>query len=191
VDRLMKKLRYGLLSLSLFGIFSLTTGCSLFGGLDDAQETSVTFLNSYFAKSTDPTAEERYQKMSSLVSNKFEDSFLQAQYKKKLLKYIQKFMAKGVSKPYFIADNPNDPQTETRRSIIARFPKGTFTEANAVIGISGKNNGANSESYAILTLNKEADSWKIIDLENIDSKNAKIQKDKMEWREVDPTDYLD
>ncbi|MCH5583467.1 hypothetical protein MK805_00575 [Shimazuella sp. AN120528] len=187
----MKKLRYGLLFLSLFVITSLPTGCSLFSGLDDAQTTSVTFLNSYFAKSTDPSAEERYQTMSSLVSNKFENNLLQPEYKKNMLKFIQKFMTNGVSKPYFIADNPNDPQTETRRSIIARFPKGTFTEANAVIGINGKYNKADSEAYAILTLNKESDSWKIIDLENIDIVKEKIQKNKLEWIEVKPTDYLD
>lgn len=126
--------------------------------------------------------------MSSLVSNKFEDSLLQPKYKANLLKLIQKFMVKGVSKPYFIADNPSDPQTETRRSIIVRFPKGTFTEANTVIGINGKNDKSDAEQYAILTLNKEADSWKIIDLENLDEK---IQVNKMEWKEVEPTDYLD
>lgn len=180
-----KKHTYSLLFLSLLVVSSLTTGC--FGGLDDAQETSVTFLNSYFAKSTDSTAEERYQKMSSLVSNKFENSLLQPKYKANLLKIIQKFMVKGVSKPYFIADNPNDPQTETRRSIIARFPKGTFIEANAVIGINGKNDKADAEEYAILTLNKEADNWKIIDLENLDEK---IQINKTKWKEVEPTDYL-
>lgn len=167
-------------------MFSITTGC--FGGLDGAQETSVTFLNSYFAKSTEPTAEERYKKMSSLVSNKFEDSLLQPKYKANLIKIIQKFRLKGVSKPYFIADNPADPQTETRRSIIIRFPKGTFAEANEVIGITGKNDKADAEEYAILTLNKEADSWKIIDLENLDKK---IQVNKIEWKEVEPTDYLD
>jgi hypothetical protein len=186
VDRLKKKYTYSLLFLFLILITSLTTGC--LDELDDAQETSVTFLNSYFAKSADPTAEERYQKMSSLVSNQFEDSLLQPKYKANLLKIIQKFMVKGVSKPYFIADNPKDPQTETRRSIIARFPKGTFTEANTVIGITGKNDKADAEEYAILTLNKEADTWKIIDLENVDKE---IDINKIEWKEVEPTDYLD
>lgn len=191
MDRLKKKPRYQQLFLTIFVISCLSVGCSVFNGLDDAQETSVTFLNAYFAKSTELTAEERYEKMSSLASKLFENSLLQAEYKKDLLKFIQKFMENGVNKPYFIADNPNDPQTETRRSIIARFPKGTFTEANAVIGINGKNSEANSESYAILTLNKEAENWKIIALESIRAEQVKIPINKMEWKEVKPTDYLE
>jgi uncharacterized UPF0160 family protein len=177
-----KRLKFGLMLTLLFSVFLLTTGC--FGGLDDAQKASATYINAFFAKSEKPTAEERYQKIVSVVSANYDNSPADPENTSEALNFIQKQMFNGISTPYFIADNPKQPQSDTRRVVIVRFPKGTFTEDV----FSG---GSDEDSYVNFVINKEGDEWKIIDMDDLNSEDREAMKrEKIEWNEVEPTDYL-
>jgi hypothetical protein len=180
VNRLKKQLKNGLMLTVLFMIFSLTTGC--FGGLDDAQEVSATHLNAFFAKSDNPTAEERFQKIVSTVSSNAEDSPVDD--KDDAVEIIQKSMVFGITKPYYIADNPNKPQSDTRRTIIARFPKGSFADSDEIFGESN----TDKDLFFSIELNKEGDDWKISDVDDEDEED--VPQTNIDWKEVDPTDYL-
>ncbi|WP_028777765.1 hypothetical protein [Shimazuella kribbensis] len=179
-----KQYKYGLLLTLLISIFSLTTGC--FGGLNDAQKTSATYFNTLFAKSEKPSAEERYQKLISVVSSTVEGGPATPENKDEIMENILKMMVNGITKTYYIADNPKEPQSDTRRSVIVRFPKGTFNEANNALG---GDSGQEEDAYITIILNKEGEEWKIIDIQDDDTES--ILQQKIDWLEVEPTDYLD
>jgi hypothetical protein len=174
VYALKKTHKYGLLLLSMFAIFSFTSGC--FGGLDNAQKTAATYVNALYAKTDTPSAEERYQKLVSTISTSADAN--PSEHKDDIIKIIQEAMIKGLVKPYYIADNLNEPQSDTRRSVIVRIPKGSFTidESNL-----------DKDFYVGFILTKEGDDWKILDFKEIDEN---ISQEKIEWQDVEPTDYL-
>ena len=175
VYRLKKWQKPALVFISLFAIFSLTTGC--FGGLDDAQETAATYVNTLYAKTDTPSAEKRYQKLVSTISANSDAK--PSEHKDVFIETIQEAMTKGLSKTYYVADNLNEPQSDTRRSIIARFPKGAFTIDGSI---------SDKDSYVGFVLIKEGDDWKILDFKEIDEN---ISQGKIEWKEVKPTIFLD
>jgi hypothetical protein len=185
VYRLNKYYKHGLLYLSFFAIFSLVMGCSLFGGLDDAQKTSATFVNSFFAKGEKPTAEVRYQKLVSTISANMKDSPATAEAKPYAIQFISKFMKQGLYKNYFIADHPTEPQTDTRRTIVVKFPANSLGGDGNIFGDGTANN---KESFGQLVLNKEGDNWKITEIKDADTQA--LQKADVDWKEVKPTDYL-
>ncbi|MCH5583466.1 hypothetical protein MK805_00570 [Shimazuella sp. AN120528] len=170
-----KRLHYGLVFISLFVIFSFTTGC--FGGLDDAQEIAATYINALYAKSDSPTAEERYQKIVSTISTNADEN--PSEHRDDIIKIIQEAMIKGLNKPYYIADNLNDPQSDTRRSVIIRIPK----DAIAVDEFN-----TDKDTYVNMILIKEGDDWKILDFKHLDDDTP---QGNIEWKEVSPTDYLE
>jgi hypothetical protein len=180
----MKWAKSGLIMISFVAASSIT-GCSIFGGLDDAQEASATYLNSFFAKSDKPSAEQRYQKIVTVVSASNQEFSAKPQYKADILKAIQKFMISGVSRPYYLADYLKEPHTDTRKSIIIRFPKGTFAEANKAFA----ENEPDEEAYRMVVVNKEGEDWKVVQVKEIDRKD--IILNNIDWIEVEPTDYLD
>jgi hypothetical protein len=186
VNRLNKWFKQAIMYLSLFAVFSFTVGCSLFGGLDAPQKTTATFINAFFAKSKTPTAEVRYQKMASVVSTNYKDSPTKPEYKTVIIQLIGKFMQDGINKDYYVADHPTESQTDTRRSVVIRFPKDSFSGATSIFGVDSSS--ANKESYGSIILGKEGDNWKITDVKNTDEKT--LQKAKIDWKKVSPTDYL-
>lgn len=165
-----------LVCIALLAIFSLTTGC--FGGLDDAQETAATYINSIYAKTDTPTAEKRYQKIVSIFSPNAKVN--PSKHKENITKVIMESTAKGLTQPYYIADNPNEPQSDTRRSVVVRIPLGTFPMVSS---------NKNKDNYLGLIITKEADNWKILDLKDVDKE--KHLHGHMEWQEANPTNYLD
>lgn len=165
-----------LICIALLTIFSLTTGC--FGGLDDAHETAATYVNSIYTKTNTPTAEKRYQKIVSTFSPNAEVN--PSKHKEDIIKVIMESTAKGLTQLYYIADNPNEPQSDTRRSVVVRIPLGTFPMVDS---------NKNEDSYLGLIITKEGNDWKILDFKNVDAE--KLSQGSIEWHEVEPTDYLD
>ncbi|WP_028777764.1 hypothetical protein [Shimazuella kribbensis] len=180
----MRWAKFGLITFFVMAASS-SAGCSFFGGLDDAQEASATYLNSFFSKSDKPSAEERYQQIVSVVSVSNQEFSAKPQYKADILKAIRKFMISGVSKPYYLADYPKEPHTDTRKSIIVRFPKGTFNEANKAFA---EENESDEEAYRMVVVNKEGENWKVVQVKEIDKKD--VVQANIDWIEVSPTDYL-
>jgi hypothetical protein len=176
--------KYGLFLPLLLTVFILTTGC--FGGLNDAQKTTATYFNVLFAKSEKPSAEERYQKLISVISSNIDEGPAQPENRDKVMENIYKMMVNGITKTYYIADDPKEPESDTRRSVIVRFPKGTFNDANNALG---GDSGQDEDAYITITLNKEGEEWKIVDMEDDDKES--ILQQKIDWQEVEPTDYLD
>ncbi len=176
-----KSLKFGLTFISLFAIFGLTAGC--FGGLDNAQEISATHLNAFFAKTDTPSSEERFQKIVSTISSDAKNSPIDD--KDDTVEIIQKSVVYGLTRSYYIADNPNQPQSETRRNIITRFPKGSFVDSDKIIGKSNKD----KDIFFSIELTKEGDDWKIIDIDDEDAED--VPQTNIDWKEIEPTDYLD
>jgi hypothetical protein len=97
----------------------MLTGC----GLDDAQIIGVTSINNQYAKGSKPSAKERLAKIISIVpaghKNLYNDN--------RSVDITQAIMTLGLDKPYYIANAPNEPQSDTHHSLLIRFPKGTAT----------------------------------------------------------------
>ena len=84
------------------------SGCGF--GSNDPQEVTVEFINAFFAQSKDgkPTAEERYEKLLSIVDDK-ENKVLPGT-KVKIMDQLKKAEKEGMTGVYFIAENPAEPQ---------------------------------------------------------------------------------
>lgn len=99
--------------------------------------------------------------------------------KNEIIKMIRMNMTSGIDKPYYIGYPPNEIQSDTRRSLLIRFPLGTFA--------SGLYSNKNSDTYIMLTFQREGSYWKII---NYVGKEAPDAAGEIDWIEVKPTDYL-
>jgi hypothetical protein len=164
----------------------LTTGTTLTGcGLDDAQETSATYINAFLTKAKKPSAAERYEKLTTIVSANNNETPIEPAYKEVVIALIQEFMQNGIEQSYFIGNAPNQPQTETKRTIVVHFPKGSFKNTNKIFN---ENISVQEDTYAFIHLQKEGDDWKVSSLKQI--KRASV-KGPIDWEKVDPTDYLD
>lgn len=167
----MKKwIKNGLIYTFLFTLLNLTTGCSV----DDAQETAAAFYSSAFAKADQPSAEKRMKKIESIVSKEFSGSSVL------ISMIIAGAMKEGITKPYYIADNPSKPQTDTRRYITVKFNQ---ADAPKLFG------GNDPYYYETMTLEKEGNEWKIVEADRETS--SKMETVKIDWIEINPTDYLD
>lgn len=164
--RIQKGFIYGVLLL----LMGITTAC----GTDDAQETVAVFYSSIFAKSDQVPAEKRIEQVQSLLSNKNSNSSMTF-----IAMIIEKAMKEGLTNPFYVADTPSKPQTETRRYVTVRFNQ---ADAKEIFG-------SNSDYYETVTLEKEGDKWKIIDTKR-DNKDT-IGTEKIDWIEINPIDYLD
>lgn len=89
-------------------------------------------------------------------------------------------MKEGITKPYYIADNPSKPQTDTRRYITVKFNQ---ADAPKLFG------GNDPYYYETMTLEKEGNEWKIVEADRETS--SKMETVKIDWIEINPTDYLD
>lgn len=164
----------------------LTTGTTLTGcGLDDAQETSATYINAFLSKADEPSAAERYEKLTSVVSASNNETPIGPSYKEVVIALIQEFMQNGVEQPYYISDAPKQLQSDTKRTIIIHFPKGTFKNTNKIFN---EKSSIQEDTYAYVRLQKEGDDWKVISLKQVAATAADGTED---WDKVDPTDYLD
>ena len=158
----------------------MLTGC----GLDDVQKAGVTYINNLYSKGNEPSAEERVEKVFSFYSKGIEEKWKREGEehegnKDEIIKLIKMNMTSGIGKPYYIGDAPKEIQSETRRSLIIRLPKGTAS--------SDLFSNKNSDIYWIITLQKEGDDWKIINYVAADDTDV---IGEIDWLEVEPTDYL-
>ncbi|WP_028777762.1 hypothetical protein [Shimazuella kribbensis] len=172
----MKWMKQGILILILFAIFSSVTGCDR---PDDAQKTAATFYSNLYAKSDKPSRLDRYHKLEEIISKTTPlTTYMDGMA---FMVLIDKSIKNGLSKPYYLADDPTKPQTETKRHIVFRFKK---SDAPALFDQSTPDE-YHSDT---ITLIKESDKWKVIGFAKTDKK---ITTDpKIEWTEINPTDYL-
>jgi hypothetical protein len=163
-------LKNGLIYTFLLLLLSLTAGC----GVDDAQKTVATFYSSVFAKADKPTAEERMNKVESIVSKRFSGSSVL------IGMVIAGAKKEGITRPYYLADNPTKPQTDTRRYITVKFLQ---ADAPKLF------NGSDTYYYETMTVEKEGNEWKITGADR--ERSSKMETIEMNWIEIKPTDYLD
>lgn len=142
-------------------------------GLDDAQVAGVTYINNLYTKSNKTSAKERLAKIISVSEAKNKNLF------------DENDIFSGLDKPYYIANAPKDPKSDTQRSLLIRFPKGTVTGLE-YINIWANN--SKEDSYIEINMKKEGDNWKVKSWSFVDPNDL---VGKLDWIELDPTDYLD
>ncbi|MXQ54997.1 hypothetical protein [Shimazuella alba] len=125
---------------------TMIAGC----GLDDAQIAGVTFINNQYAKSDKTSAKERLAKIISVLEAK--DKNL---YDENDIFEITQYMTTGLDKHYYVANVPRKHKSDTQRSFLIRFPKGTATSLDyIVIWVSNKK----EDSYLEINMKKEGDN---------------------------------
>ena len=173
----MKK---GIIFLFLFLIATVSSACTLSGnGLDDAQTVCATYFSMLYAKGEQFDIEKRKKKIESISTDDYKNktggfgTFFMANI-------MKESMTDGVTKTFYIGDDPLSTQTDTKRTLIVRIQK-----ENIRYMFTGEAIGS---YYEKTTLIKTGDSWKIDSSKKADEDIIKRQQ--IAWKEVKPSEYL-
>lgn len=166
----------------LFSLLFLLTGlpgCSF--DSEGPEDVTIKFINALFVRSKDgkPTAEERFEAILSVfdesVTDELKESLDFHEEKDEMLEFLEEVGKKGITGVYFIAENPDEPQTESYSNLWVKIPASSLPEAD-------KRNGEESAILNII-LQRRGEEWKVVDIhDDTESLNEK----KIDWIEVKP-----
>lgn len=166
------------LVLSLFFLMSLMlSACG-----DDPETIVKTFIDNSFAhaENNDPTPEERYQAIMDIVSPKLTQHERDYSNLPKFVKMINQVQNRGINKPYFIAEDPTQPQGDSQRVYLVQIPKSSLMNSYLFLG---------ADFYFRVTLRDIDGDWKIEELDEVSPKEVlsnNSDNSTIDWQEVEP-----
>lgn len=167
----LKSRKIWVLSLLVILSFSLVA-C----GSGSAENVVKTLIDNSFAYSEDVKPDERYKAITEILT----PEILQDEYESmpEFLENFSPIYANGLDKPYFIAVDPSQAQSDSFQSFLIHIPASSLKVPSET-----------KDQYARITL-RDLDGWKVTELDSGSKLSSVLENEslqtQLEWKEVEP-----
>ncbi|WP_044642139.1 hypothetical protein [Risungbinella massiliensis] len=167
----MKSRKFSVLLLLVIVSISLVA-CG--GG--SAENVVKTVIDNTFGYSESLKPEERYKAITEVLTPEVQQDEYESM--PEFLENASPIYTNGIDKPYFIAVDPSQPQSDSFQSFLVHIPASSL-----------KLPPSSKDQYARITL-RDLDGWKITEIDSGSKLSSVLENEtlqtKLEWKEVEP-----